>query len=87
MCQTVANKMLHLLNTCTLYPRAKGYFERSASRGDCDAIWAYYSRIVQDRPDVGRGIKRTGGKPVESVKVELERLYGEHQVNARPKGR
>jgi hypothetical protein len=83
MCQAVANKMLETLKACTLFPRAKGYFERAASRGDCDAIWAYYSRITKERPDVGRGIRSSGGTPVESVRAQLEQLYQQHQPGNR----
>jgi hypothetical protein len=79
VCQAVADKMLRALKGCTLYPRAKGYFEKAASRGDCDSIWWYYSRIVRDRPDVGRAIQDGGGQPVESVRAEMERLHQEHQ--------
>ena len=79
--------MLRVLSGCTLYSKAKRYFENAASRGDCDAIWHYYSRIIKQRPDVGRGIQRAGGTPVESVRVEMERLYGEHQQNAKARSR
>ena len=87
MCQVVANKMLQVLGSCTLYPKAKGQFEKSASRGDCDAIWNYYNQIVKQRPDVGRGIQRSGGKPVESVRREIEQLYVEHQGNSKTRSR
>ena len=72
--------MFKVLSACTLYPKAKSRFEKSAARGDCNAIWSYYQRIVRDRPDVGQGIKRSGGKPVESVKAEIESLYSQHQA-------
>src|SRR5438876_477446 len=84
MCQVVASKMLQTLKTCTLYPKASKYFESAASRGDCDAIWAYYSRLVRDRKDVGRGIQSSGGRPIEHVRSEIEHLYEYHRANTKP---
>lgn len=83
MCQAIAERMLRTLKTCTLYAKANAYFERSAARGNCDAMWGYYDRLVRERPDVGRGIQRSGGKPIETVRREMERLYQEHRNNVK----
>lgn len=83
MCQVIAGKMLQTLKSCTLYARATATFERSAARGDCDAMWAYFNRCIKQRPDVGGGIRRSGGKPIESVEPDMRRLYEEHGRHAR----
>jgi len=42
-------------------------------------MWHWYMHCVEDRKEVGRGIARSGRRPLEDLRPEMERLYAEHQ--------
>lgn len=78
MCKKIARDMLTLLETCDLWPRARSKFHDRANHDDCDGIMRWYRYWVAKRPDVGRSIKRSGLKPIEDVREELEAVYARH---------
>jgi hypothetical protein len=71
--------MLALLEGCTLFDRAHTEFRNHAARGDCDAMREYYNRITKSQKAVGRGIRNSGGTPIEAVAQQFEALYAQHR--------
>ena len=81
MCDIVARKMLDIVESCDLRDRD---IERSSARSDCDDMWGHFSYVLKRRPEVDRGMRASGLKPLASVKSNMELLYQEHQRNVRP---
>ena len=79
MCQEIATEMMQVLSGCTLYDKASTEFAKHAARGDCDEMWNYYNALLSYRPNVGAGIRSSGGKPIEAVSSEMQRLYRLHR--------
>jgi hypothetical protein len=79
MCEVVAKQMLATVKSCKLYDKARTEFERHAARHDCEGMWSYFDGILKRFPEIDRGMRQDGLKPLASVRADMDRLYQQHK--------
>ena len=74
MCQQIATVTMKVLETCDLYDVVEPKFRALAKDGDCLGMQRAYRYWLRTRPDIGRSIEASGGKPLERVEDLMTRL-------------